>query len=317
MTTLIIAVSIPLALLFLWRFNFGFRELQRIAGSWMHRNLRDVFRVKWFLVIISLFIFIVALSFAIFDLFPQTVFVPDETVGTEIVFLLDVSRSMNAADISPTRLQKSVDVIHSITERSRGIPKGLVIFKGKGLTVVPITEDNEAIYTYLNNISSSFFSSKGTNIEEGLKTAMSAFSNSKSKNKYLFIFTDGEALEGNESRLTARIQSLSVKIAVIGAGTPEGATIPAENGVVLNPAGEPVTTRLDEIRLKQLTQSVKGSYIHIESSTALSELSREATEEKENFKIVKTSRYRLYLLIALFAILVYAATRIIRWKNCF
>ena len=317
MTILILAVIIPLALIFLWRFTYGFRELQRIAGRWMRRNLRDVFRVKWFLIIISLIVFVIAMSFALFDVFPQTVYVPDETVGTEIVFLLDVSRSMNAEDVSPSRLGKAVEVISSITERSRNIPKGLVIFKGKGLAVVPVTEDNEAINTYLSNISSDFFSSRGTNIEEGLKAALSAFSSSQSKNKYLFVFTDGEALDGNESRLSARIQSLSVKIAVIGVGTVEGSTIPTDDGLVLDESGQPVVTKLDELRLRQLTQSVKGSYIHIESSTALSDLSREATGDQDNFKVVKTSRYRLYLMIAFFAIMIYTATRIIRWKNCF
>ena len=266
---------------------------------------------------ISLSVVIVSLTFGLFDVFPQTSFEPDETVGTEIVFLLDISRSMNASDIEPSRLEKASEVIKSITERSRGISKALVVFKGTGLTVIPVTEDNEAIYSYLNNISSDFLSSPGTNIEEGLKTALGAFSISKSKNKYLFIFTDGEALEGNESRVASAVEKLGVKVAVIGVGTEEGSNIETSNGFITNEAGEEVITRLDEVRLKQLTQTVKGSYIHIQSSSALSELSREVSGERESFREVTVSRYRLYLVIALFGLFLYFATRVIRWKDCF
>lgn len=317
MTVLILSVLIPLGLIFLWRFSSGLRELRRIAGTWMSGKHKDVFRVKWFLTVISLTVVVVSMSFALFDVFPQTSFEPDKTVGTEVVFLLDISRSMNAADIAPSRLDKAADVIRSITERSRGIPKALVVFKGTGLTVVPVTEDNEAVYSYLNNISSEFLSSPGTNIEEGLETALGAFSISKSKNKYLFIFTDGEALTGNESRMASRVEKLGVEVAVIGVGTEEGSNIETANGMITNESGEEVITRLDETRLKQLTQTVKGSYIHIQSSTALSELSREVSGERESFKEVTVSRYRIYLIIAFFGLLVYFATRVIRWKDCF
>lgn len=317
MTLFFLLIFIPLAVIVFWRFRTGFPELQQLAGKWRISLLKDVFRIKWFITVISLLVILVSSGFAIFDVLPQTEYEPNETIGTEIVFLLDISRSMTAEDILPSRLDKSAETIRSITERSRGIPKSLVIFKGTGLTVVPLTEDNEALYTYLNNISSGLLTSRGTNIEEGIAAALDAFSVSGSKNKYLFIFTDGEALTGKASKLASRIQHAGVEIAIVGVGSKEGSRIEIDGEVLLDSLDEIVITKLDEDRLIQLAQIVNGVYVNISSTASLSELSREAYSEKESFKVVQKSRYQTYLLFALFGLLIYFSTRVIKWKDGF
>ena len=311
------AVFVALVAVSIWRIKAGYKSLLKLAGSWRKNQIKDVFRVKWFLTFFSLIIILAGVLLTLFDVAPKTEYEPDETVGSELVFLLDISRSMLAEDVGSSRLGLSADIIRSITERARGVLKGLAVFKGSGLVVSPITEDNEAIFSYLENISPDMLTSRGTNLEKGIEAAIKAFSDSRSKNKYLFIFTDGEALEGNAAKLANKIISQNIELIIIGVGTEGGANISADDGIIVNSQGQPVISKLDQDYLKQLAQALKGSYVNIQMSSELSEYGKMVYGDKDSFREVKSSRYRLYLLISLLGLFVYFGTRVIKWKDCF
>lgn len=186
--------------------------------------------------------------------------------GVDIVFALDVSRSMLAEDIAPNRLEKSKQIISKIIDKLGSDRVGIIIYAGNAYPLLPITTDQAAAKMFLQNADPDMVSSQGTAINEALKLAKSFYDDDEQTNRFLFIVSDGEDHEENVSYITDEAIKEGIKIFSIGVGTSQGVPIPLKrNGVLIgykkDREGETVITRLNEQTLQKIASDGDGEYI--------------------------------------------------------
>ena len=192
--------------------------------------------------------------------------------GVDIVVALDTSYSMNAEDVSPSRLEKAKSEVRSLIGRLRGDRIGLVVFAGSAVVQCPLTLDYGAANLFLDAVGAGMVPEPGTALAAAITTSTAAFSTRERKYKVLVIVTDGEDLEGDVAEATRRAKEDGVLIFTVGVGTPEGRPIPVrdEKGDVVeyrkDPNGQVVLSRLDERTLAQIALETGGRYYRATTS---------------------------------------------------
>lgn len=311
---------IPIASVMIWNYSRGKKSLKAAAGRWRDDKFFELYTVKSFF---SYFGYIVFLVFSVLALagFPgKEEPVSYEPTGSDIVFAVDISESMRAADILPTRLDAAARVINSICENTPGGRYSIVVFKGDAVNVIPVTEDVEAVYSFIEFLDTDLLTSPGSSLEAGISEAVSAFTKGEERERYIFLITDGEALSGSVEQVLLEAVEEDIVIYTVGAGTPEGAVIPAADGTVIrDSSGNPVTSRLDEQQLQYIAESTGGKYFPIGSHTMLVELIGLAAgtpdSEVSMYRIIEKEKYRIFLLIALAGLFMSQAVKVIKWKK--
>jgi len=187
--------------------------------------------------------------------------------GVDIVFALDVSKSMLAEDIAPNRLEKSKQIISKIIDKLGSDRVGIIIYAGNAFPLLPITTDQAAAKMFLQNADPEMVSSQGTAINEALKLAKTFYDDDDQTNRFLFIVSDGEDHEENASYISEEATKEGIKIFTIGVGTPEGGPIPLKRentliGYKKDREGEVVITRLNEQTLMNIANEGDGEYMY-------------------------------------------------------
>lgn len=186
--------------------------------------------------------------------------------GRDVVFVLDLSRSMNAEDVAPSRLEAAKAAVRTVLEASPGDRVGLVIFGGSAFLQVPLTLDRSAFELFLDAADTDEVSDPGTNLAVALSTAASAFgTETEPRYRAAVVLSDGEGLEGEIGGALAALRRAGVRTFALGIGTPQGAPIPVRAGGRLlgyhrDVGGEVVVTRLDEAALRSVAEATDGSY---------------------------------------------------------
>lgn len=222
--------------------------------------------------------------------------------GLDIMLMLDLSSSMKATDISPTRLQAAKSAIKSFIDRLQTDRIGLVVFAGSVSLQSPLTLDYRTAKMMIDIVGTDFLPVDGTAIGDALLFALDKVESESRKNAVFILLTDGENTKGKPpvDALT-KLREAGTRVYTIGLGTPEGAKIPDGVDDKGNPKfktylGEPVVTKLDTQLLERIAQETGGRYFAAETSQALQnaygEISRltkvEHTEKK------KTAVYQEY-----------------------
>ena len=117
---------------------------------------------------------------------------PVERKGVDIIFCIDVSLSMDAQDIKPSRVDKVKFELSKIVDSLRGDRIGIVVFSGSNFLYLPLTMDYDASKLFIKSIDTSMISSRGTDIPNAIKTSVEAFGEDETKQKIIFLFSDGE-----------------------------------------------------------------------------------------------------------------------------
>lgn len=190
---------------------------------------------------------------------------PFEAKGRDLLVLCDVSRSMNAADIAPSRLQHARYLLRQLAAREKGDRFGLVPFAGNAYLSCPLTSDPVTFNEYVDDLSTDSVPAGGTNLERAFKVALKAFEGSGSNNRAILLLTDGEELQGDIKAVTGELLKRQIPVFAVGFGDPaKGTVIPLEPGkapLLRDKEGKLVTTRLNEKLLSALANSTKGLYI--------------------------------------------------------
>ena len=186
--------------------------------------------------------------------------------GVDIVFALDVSKSMLAEDIAPNRLEKAKQLITQIINGLAGDRIGIIGYAGSAFPQVPITSDFSSAKLLLSGMNTDMVSSQGTAITQAIEMAQTFYDDEEQTNRVLFIISDGEDHEGNVSTIAEEAAEKGIRIFTIGVGTLEGGPIPIkENGVLQyykrDQNNEQVITRLGEETLKEIAKTANGEYI--------------------------------------------------------
>jgi Ca-activated chloride channel family protein len=187
--------------------------------------------------------------------------------GVDIVFALDVSKSMLAEDIAPSRLDKAKQIITRIIDKLGSDRIGVIIYAGNSYPLLPITTDHAAAKMFLQNADTDMVSSQGTAINDAIGRGITYFDNDDQTNRFLFIVSDGEDHEEDEISLASEAVEQGIKIYTIGIGTEKGGPIPIrENGKVItykkDNQGEVVITKMDPQVLQTIADEGKGKYIN-------------------------------------------------------
>jgi Ca-activated chloride channel family protein len=187
--------------------------------------------------------------------------------GVDIVFAVDVSKSMLAEDVAPNRLEKSKQLVTQIINNLASDRVGIIAYAGKAFPQLPITTDYASAKMFLNNMNTDMLSSQGTAINEAIELAKTYYDNEEQTNRVLIIISDGEDHSDVASSVAEEASDEGIRIFTIGVGDVKGGRIPIKrNGVLLNykkdNQGETVITKLNEETLKAIAEEANGAYIN-------------------------------------------------------
>lgn len=186
--------------------------------------------------------------------------------GVDVVFALDVSKSMLAEDIAPNRLEKAKQIISKIIDKLGSDRVGIIIYAGNSYPLLPITTDHAAAKMFLQNANPDMVSSQGTAINEALNLAKTYYNNDEQTNRFLIIISDGEDHQEETKQVAQDMSKEGVKVYTIGVGTEKGGPIPMKiNGSLLgykkDRKGETVVTRRKPEVLEAVANAAEGRYI--------------------------------------------------------
>ena len=186
--------------------------------------------------------------------------------GVDIVFALDVSKSMLAEDIAPSRLEKAKQIISKIIDNLGSDRIGIIIYAGNSYPLLPITTDHAAAKMFLQNADPDMVSSQGTAINEAISKGITFFDDGEQTNRFLFIVSDGEDHAEDAESMAKEAKNAGIKIYTIGVGTEKGGVIPIkENGAVVSykkdSKGAVVITKMNPNFLNESAVEAEGEYI--------------------------------------------------------
>ncbi len=217
--------------------------------------------------------------------------------GIDIVFAIDVSKSMLAEDVAPSRLEKTKQIVSQIINTLGADRVGIVAYAGGAFPVLPITTDYGSAKMFLQQMNTDMLSSQGTAISEAILLSSTYFDDVDT-NKLLVLISDGEDHEQNISEALIKAKENNLKILTIGIGTEKGSRIPIKIGGVtqgflrdLN--NEEVITKLDSQILREIARESGGSYVSGNNSNQVTEHFKNLvnTIEKTQFESQEVAEY--------------------------
>ena len=219
--------------------------------------------------------------------------------GVDIVFAIDVSKSMLAEDIKPDRLEKAKRVVSELINHLKGDRIGIVAYAGQAFPQLPLTTDYASAKMFLQSINTDMLSSQGTAIQDAIRLASSYYDDNQPTSRLLFIISDGEDHGMGASEIAQEATNKGIKIYTIGVGTPKGGPIPIkENGKVISykkdRQGETVITQLNAQLLEEIAQNGGGVYLNGDNTKAVVDKVEEILKgvEKSEFETQKMVDYK-------------------------
>lgn len=188
--------------------------------------------------------------------------------GIEVIMALDISNSMLATDVVPSRLDKSKLMVEGLMNKFTKNKLGLIVFAGDAFVQLPITSDYVSAKMFLDNINPSLIGTQGTDIGKAINLAIHSFTPNTQTGKAIVVITDGEDNEGGAEAMAKQAQEKGIKVFILGIGSTQGTTIPMPNGEDLRDAnGNIVKTHLNEEMCKKIADAGHGVYIHVDNSS--------------------------------------------------
>ncbi|TXE13615.1 VWA domain-containing protein [Algoriphagus aquimarinus] len=187
--------------------------------------------------------------------------------GKDIFIAVDLSQSMNAADIGPSRLQRIKFELKNLTKSFPSDRIGLIIFSSEAFMQCPLTFDQSVLQLYIDGLNTGLVPNFGTDLNGPLRMAEERFLNDESqevKSKTIILISDGENFGDDLEDIGSRLSNEGIKVFSLGVGTTGGSSIPRGNGLVIDPqTGKPAQTVLDRAPLQQIAAETNGQYFEI------------------------------------------------------
>ena len=204
--------------------------------------------------------------------------------GIETVIALDISNSMLADDVTPSRLEKSKRIISNLVDEFKDDKIGLIVFAGDAFVQLPITSDFISAKVFLNTINPNLINRQGTDIKAAIDLATRSFTPNEGVGKAIIVITDGENHEGGAVEAAQTAAEKGFIVNVLGVGLPSGSPIPdGDSGNFRKDRdGNVVITRLNENMCRDIAAAGKGAYFYVDNSN-----SAEKALQKELDKLAK------------------------------
>ncbi|MGH7572220.1 MAG: VWA domain-containing protein, partial [Gemmatimonadota bacterium] len=228
-------------------------------------------------------------------------------VGQEVVFAIDVSRSMLAEDVEPSRLDRARRVVRQLLAVLPSAEAGLTVFAGEAALVVPLTRDAGAVELYLGSAGPDWISDPSTDLGGAIAVALGAFGPERAPGRAVVVLSDGE---DHGSRLDAALdlaREQGIEIETVGIGTAQGSRIPLPGGEWVRDGGEPVVTRLESEALEKIAEATGGIFARAGDEASLARLGARLSNLDTGRQEGRTDerradRYRWPLAVAVFAL---------------
>ncbi len=241
---------------------------------------------------------------------------PVERKGVDLIFAVDVSISMNAEDVKPSRLEKAKFEISQIIRQLKGDRVGIIVFAGASHLYLPLTSDYDAAILFLDEIDTEMIPTQGTAISSALNTGLSAFSDESEKFKVLILITDGEDHEGKAIAIAEKAAQTGIIIHTVGVGSVSGSLIPVldkktgDTSYKKDRRGKLITSTLNEGILQDIARAGNGIYVRFDNRAAHYKIITDSINQMEK-KTISThefseyeDQYQLFGVIALSMFLV-------------
>ncbi len=203
--------------------------------------------------------------------------------GIETIICMDISNSMLAEDVVPSRLAKSKMLVENLVDHFTNDKIGLVVFAGDAFTQLPITSDYVSAKMFLQNIDPSLIAAQGTDIAQAIRLAMNSFTQQEKIGKAIILITDGEDHEGGATEAAQAAKKKGINVFILGVGDTKGAPIPTgDGGYMKDNMGQVVMTALNEQMCQEVAQAGSGKYIHVDNTSD--------AQEKLNDALVKLQK---------------------------
>ncbi len=272
---LYLLVVVPLLMIIRWlMIRQQKRRLRKFGDMELVRQLMpDVSRfrpaVKFWLLIGALTLLIVMLAR------PQmgTKISHEKRTGIETIICMDISNSMLAEDVAPSRLDRAKMMVENLVDHFNNDKIGLIVFAGDAFVQLPITSDYVSAKMFLSSIGPSMIATQGTDIAKAVDMASHSFTQQEGVGKAIIVITDGEDHEGGAIEAVQNARDRGMRTYMLGVGSPDGAPIPTGSGDYLKDnAGQTVMTGLNEEMCRQLADAGGGAYIHVENNSNAQDL---------------------------------------------
>ena len=282
------------------------------------------YTLKFTLLMVALALLIVSLANPQMGLKVEKV----QRKGVDLMIALDISESMNAEDIQPSRLKRSKQAINRLLSKLHNDRIGIVVFAGSAYVQLPLTSDYGAAKMFIDVISTSDMQAQGTAIGMAIEMAMTAFDDDKDRknNKAIIVISDGEDHEEHAIEATKAARNKGIIVHTIGMGLPEGTPIPQYNGnrrvgFKHDRRGNLVLTKLNEQMLKDIANAGGGYYVGANNTSASVEtlFSKIEQMDKQTFDERNFSDYetRFQYVLAIVILLLLLEIFIFQKKNKF
>ena len=286
---------------------------RRAQNRFAHSNLMEKlspYRSK-FKPALKLLMLSLGISFLILGLVNPKIGTQLETIkreGVDIVFAIDVSKSMLAEDIAPNRLEKSKRLVSAIINQLASDRIGIIAYADQAIPQLPITTDYGAAKMFLQALNTNMLSSQGTALDAALDLSGTYFDDEDQTNRVVFLISDGEDHSEEGATAAQRAADMGIRIFTFGVGTDEGAPIPIKrNGVIdsykKDMQGETVITKRNATILKEIAQAAEGNYVDGNDTQAVVDFVAETLKnmDKKEFEAKKFVSYKDQFQAFLFA----------------
>ena len=192
----------------------------------------------------------------------------DKRTGIETIIAMDISNSMLAEDVAPSRLDRTKMMVENLVDNFTDDKIGLIVFAGDAFVQLPITSDYVSAKIFLSDIYPSLIATQGTDIATAINMASNSFTQQQGVGKAIIVVTDGEDHEGGAIEAAKDAKKKGMRVFVLGVGSPNGAPIPLGNGNYMKDnTGNTVMTKLNEEMCRQVAEAGGGAYIHVENNS--------------------------------------------------
>ncbi|MBS1744901.1 MAG: VWA domain-containing protein [Bacteroidetes bacterium] len=306
-------VVIPLALLFLYVLYWKRKTTKILGDEKLVEQLtgdfsKKKFQLKFLMVMVGIVLLIVAAA----NLRKPESGSKEKKAGIDVMIALDVSKSMWAEDIKPSRLDVAKQFINNMIDQMGDNRVGLVLFAGRAFLQMPLTSDFAEAKLYVSNASPDAVPVQGTVIGDALQLCSNSLDIKEKKFKSVVLISDGEDHDPHSKEILQELSDNGVVVNTVGVGTVQGSPIlvPGTNSFKVDANGQTVVSKLNEGELMQIAIQTGGIYQHLDNAETtagkiadhLNGMEKKAIEGNGDTKQY-ASFYYLFVILALFILL--------------
>ncbi len=207
----------------------------------------------------------------------------EKRTGIETIICMDISNSMLAEDVEPSRLDRAKMMVENMVDNFTNDKIGLIVFAGEAFVQLPITSDYVSAKMFLSNIDPSMMQSQGTDIAAAIRTGLHSFTQQENIGKAIIVITDGEDHEGGALEMAKEAKEKGMRVYVLGVGSTKGSPIPipGTGDYMRDNTGNTVMSALNEQMCSEIAQAGGGAYIHVENNSNAQRLLDEELDKLE------------------------------------